>query len=112
MESEGSPSMSSRRQFIQAGLVTGAAVSIAPFSAAQEQSALPPSIAALISMKSQAKPITPEERRERIERARQLMAENKLDAVVITPGTSLLYFSNIRWWPSERFFAMVLPAKG
>jgi Xaa-Pro dipeptidase len=32
--------------------------------------------------------------------------------VVITPGTSLVYFSDIHWWPSERFFAMVLPAKG
>ena len=27
-------------------------------------------------------------------------------------GTSLEYFSGIRWWGGERFFAMVLPAKG
>jgi Xaa-Pro dipeptidase len=71
-----------------------------------------PSIAALPPMKWLAKPITVEERRGRIERARQLMAENNLDAVLLGGGTSLVYFSNIRWWLSERFFAMLLPAKG
>jgi Xaa-Pro dipeptidase len=79
---------------------------------AEEQKQLPSSIAALKSMTAQAKPITVEERRRRIERARQLMAENKLDAVLLCGGTSLVYFSNIRWWLSERFFGMVLPAKG
>jgi Xaa-Pro dipeptidase len=79
---------------------------------AQESKSQPPAIAALNSMKALAKPITVEERRGRIERARQLMAQNKLDAIVIAPGTSLVYFSDIHWWPSERFFAMVLPAKG
>ena len=102
----------SRRDFVKAGLMSGALVSSVPLIAADEHASLPPSIAALTSMKSQAQPITPQERRERIERARHLMAENKLDAIVVAPGTSLLYFSNIRWWPSERFFAMVLPAKG
>jgi Xaa-Pro dipeptidase len=63
-------------------------------------------------MKSLAHPITAEERRSRIARARELMAANHLDAIVIAPGTSLVYFSDIHWWPSERFFAMVLPAKG
>jgi Xaa-Pro dipeptidase len=79
---------------------------------AEEQKQLPPAIAALPSMKASAKPITPEERRSRIERARQLMADNKIDAVLLCGGTSLVYFSNIRWWLSERFFGMVLPAKG
>jgi Xaa-Pro dipeptidase len=59
-----------------------------------------------------AKPITVEERRARIDRARQLMAANQIDAIVLGGGTSLLYFSNIRWWLSERFFGMVLPVKG
>jgi Xaa-Pro dipeptidase len=27
-------------------------------------------------------------------------------------GSSLIYFSNIRWWNSERLFLMILPAKG
>jgi len=73
---------------------------------------LPPSIAGLKSMKALAKPITADERRARIERARRLMAESKMDAVVLMEGTSLAYFSNIRWWGGERFFALILPAKG
>ena len=63
-------------------------------------------------MSDQARPITPDERRQRIERARQLMAANKLDAIFMIGGSSLLYFANIRWWNSERLGALVLPAKG
>ena len=40
------------------------------------------------------------------------MVEHKLQAVVITSGSSLTYFSALHWWTSERLFAMVLPAKG
>ena len=73
---------------------------------------LPPSIAALKSMKDRAKPITSEERRARIERARRLMAERQIDALMLMGGTSLVYFSNIRWGGGERLFALILPAKG
>ncbi len=73
---------------------------------------VPPSIAALTSMKGRAKPITNDERKARIERARALMAENKLDAVLLAGGTSLNYFTGIRWGNSERLFAVVLPVKG
>jgi Xaa-Pro dipeptidase len=40
------------------------------------------------------------------------MAEHRIDALMLTGGTSLVYFSNINWGLSERLFAMVLPAKG
>jgi len=66
----------------------------------------------LKSRRDEAKPITSDERRARIERARELMRENKLDAIAMIGGTSLIYFTNIRWWNSERFFAAVLPARG
>src|ERR1700754_806632 len=104
--------MPSRRQFLQTGVAAGTALAVTPVVTAQDQKSQPPSITALTSMKALAKPITVDERRQRIERARQLMVENKLDAVAMCGGTSLVYFSNIRWWLSERFFAMVLPAKG
>ena len=81
-------------------------------AAAECNTKLPPSIASLKSMKDQAKPISVEERKARVERARELMAENKLQAIVVTSGSSLPYFSAVHWWPSERLFAMVLPAKG
>ncbi len=63
-------------------------------------------------MKDQAKPITLEERRERQEKARRLMESNRIDALLLMEGTSLNYFTGIRWWGGERLFAMVLPAKG
>jgi Xaa-Pro dipeptidase len=53
-------------------------------SASPTAAALPPSIAALKSMKGQAAPITVEERRARIENARRAMAENRLDALMLT----------------------------
>jgi Xaa-Pro dipeptidase len=73
---------------------------------------LPPSIASLASMRDQAKPITSDERRVRIERARRLMVEHKIDAVVLAGGTSLVYFTGISWGGGERLFAIVLPVKG
>ena len=73
---------------------------------------LPPSIAALTSMRAGAKPITIDERRARIERAKKIMAEQKIDAIVLTGGTSLLYFTGMRWGNSERLFAVVIPRNG
>jgi Xaa-Pro dipeptidase len=63
-------------------------------------------------MRDRAKPITNDERKKRIERARALMTENKLDAVMLAGGTSLNYFTGMRWGNSERLFAVVLPVKG
>ena len=74
-------------------------------------SVLPP-IAALKSRKSEAKPITVAERRDRFERARQLMRQNNIDAICLIGGTSLVYFTGIRWWNSERLFTFVLPKTG
>jgi len=71
-----------------------------------------PHIAALKSRRNEAQPITVEERRGRMERARELMARNKLDAVCMVGGSSLVYFTNIHWWNSERFFTGVLPLRG
>jgi len=63
-------------------------------------------------MHDEAKPITAEERAQRLEKARQLMRGNNLSAIMLTQGTSLVYFTGIQWWGGERLFAMVLPAKG
>jgi Xaa-Pro dipeptidase len=106
--------MFSRRSFLStAGLASAAALIPEPLSAQQSASpSLPPSIAALRSRKAEARPITADERRQRIERARELMAQNKIDALVVCGGTSLVYFTGISWWLSERFFALVLTRKG
>jgi Xaa-Pro dipeptidase len=109
--------MVSRRDLIKlGGAAVGAAV-LPTISTAQEDSAplgrvTSRAIEALKSMKDQATPITKDERSARIEQARRVMAQNKMDAVVIAGGTSLVYFSNIHWWLSERFSGLVIPAKG
>jgi len=69
-------------------------------------------IGMLKSRRTEAKPITNEERQARVERAQHLMQENKLNAIAVIGGTSLEYFSNVRWGNSERLFVMILPARG
>lgn len=81
-------------------------------SGSPESAKLPPSIAALESMRAQVRPITVEERRERIAKAQRLMSERRMDAVLLCGGASLFYFTGLRWGNSERLFACVLPARG
>jgi len=52
------------------------------------------------------------ERRNRIEKAQRLMAENRIDAIFLEPGASLFYFAGISWTRSERMMAAVLPVRG
>jgi Xaa-Pro dipeptidase len=112
--------MISRRQFLEAGSVAAGVAAVShrllasrgAFDEKPDNSSLPPSIARLKSRKSEADPISREERHERQERARKLMGENALDAIVLMEGTSLRYFTGIRWWGGERMFALVLPVKG
>ncbi len=73
---------------------------------------VPDAIGALTSRATEARPITSAERRGRIEKARRLMADHDIDALLVTGGTSLVYFANVRWGVSERLFAMVLPRSG
>jgi Xaa-Pro dipeptidase len=107
--------MISRRRFLESsGIATGLAMASSSLVAhgGAEDSSLPASLARLKSRKSEAKPIMREERMKRQDRARQLMSENSLDAIVLMEGTSLKYFTGVRWWGGERMFALVLPAKG
>src|SRR5271165_3808230 len=103
--------MFSRRHFLRTGsLVAGAAALPTPANAAESEKPLPPAIAALKTLRGEAKPITVEERAQRQEKARRLMRDNGLSAILLGQGTSLAYFSGIRWQGGERLFAMVLPA--
>ena len=107
--------MVSRRGFLQVSTVAAGVGLVAPpvAQAAEEKCApLPAPIAKLKSMSDQAKPIMREERLQRQEKAQRLMQANNLDAILLMEGTSLNYFTGIRWWGGERLFVMVLPAKG
>src|SRR6185437_2903165 len=105
----------SRRHFLEtAGIAT--AVTLAQpsnlFAQGDNSAKQPEAIAKLKSRKAEAQPITVAEREQRMERARQLMADNKIDAIMVMGGTSLVYFTNIHWWMSERLFAVILSVKG
>jgi len=106
--------MVSRRRFLEtASLAAGVSAAMPTLSqAAEGDQSLPPALAALRTLRGEAKPITIEERTARQEKARQLMRENNLSAILLAQGTSLAYFTGIRWEGGERLFAMVLPAKG
>ena len=103
--------MIDRRRFL---LTSAAAAAAAPALTAQTTTTdkLPPAIAALSRRTGEAVPISLAEREQRLDRARALMRQNKIDAIVITTGTSLTYFTGLRWGQSERFFCWALPATG
>jgi Xaa-Pro dipeptidase len=107
--------MFTRRRLLQTGGLATATI-LATQSARSKTKAtcspLPPSIASLKSIKGQVVPISTSERQERQEKARRLMRANDLDCILLCEGTSLEYFSGIRWHGSERLFGMVLPATG
>src|ERR1700749_3733608 len=100
-----------RRHFLR----TGAILATSGVTSAQppcDQPPLPAPIQALKDRKSEATPITLTERQMRFDRARQLMSEQKVSAILMTGGTSLTYFTGLHWGNSERMMCFVLPVKG
>jgi len=59
-----------------------------------------------------AAPIDAGEYAQRHEQARRLLHAGGADALLVTAGTSLRYFSGIAWGASERMVAMLLPLRG
>jgi len=106
-----------RRNFLRSSLIAGAAA--LPLSqiasaqaAANSDNALPESMRALKSVATQVVPIGNDERIARVAKAQRLMAEHGIDAVFIGAGSSLTYFTGMRWWDSERLTGVILPRKG
>jgi Xaa-Pro dipeptidase len=100
-----------RRRFVQTAGIAAAALAATSRTSEAAQST-PPAIASLKPFPGRAVPITDDERRARIEKARRLMVENGLGAIILEPGTSMNYFVNVRWGTSERPFLLVIPANG
>ena len=57
-------------------------------------------------------PISAAERLGRISRARQLMQQNGIGAIIVESGSSLDYLTGVQWHRSERLTAAVIPASG
>jgi len=79
---------------------------------AQRPSEIPDAIRNLRPMTAGVQPITDEERRARLDKARRLMREHKIGAIVLEPGSSMFYYTGTRWPPGGRTFALAIPASG
>lgn len=90
------------------------ATSVAGFAgiAQAQRGAVPAAIRNLRPMLDGVEPITDDERRARMEKARRLMVERKIDALVMEPGASMFYFTGTRWSAAEPGFALAMPARG
>lgn len=64
------------------------------------------------NMLAGVKPLAPEDYAARREKARRLMAANRMDGLFVEGGVNLVYFTNVNWWRSERTFGAVLNRKG
>ncbi|UPQ84478.1 Xaa-Pro peptidase family protein [Pseudomonas knackmussii] len=66
----------------------------------------------LSNMLNGVEPISLAEYTARIEKAQRRMAQLGLDAMFLSAGANLEYFTGVRWSPSERMVGAILPAKG
>ena len=100
----------SKRDFLRNSMFSAGALALAPTLSvnsllAQETSVPKPGFEPL-------PPISAQERMQRVARAQELMQESGIGALLLEPGSSMLYFSGIDWWRSERLTAVVIPAQG
>ncbi|WP_425229703.1 M24 family metallopeptidase [Sphingomonas sp.] len=98
--------MPNRRQLLAAG---AAAPLLAGAGAAR---AADPELSALRDMTAAACPIDAAERAGRLARARALMRTQGLGAVIVEAGSSMSYFTGVRWGRSERPTLAVIPVQG
>ncbi|MHA8055345.1 M24 family metallopeptidase [Aquirufa nivalisilvae] len=88
-----------RRQFLQSSSLAFLAPSILMHSS---QQVIPATF----------NPISIQERKQRIEKAQSLLIKNNMRALVLDAGTSMEYFTGVKWYPSERSLLAVIPDKG
>ncbi|MHA8064498.1 M24 family metallopeptidase [Aquirufa aurantiipilula] len=88
-----------RRQFLQSSSLAF----LAPSLLTQTSNAiLPPTVI----------PISVEERKQRIAKAQRLLVKNNMRALILDAGTSMEYFTGVKWYPSERSLLAIIPDKG
>ena len=66
----------------------------------------------LSSITTDARPISREERAARLAKVQGLMQQQKIAALLVESGSTLEYFTGVRWRQSERVTAAVIPAHG
>jgi Xaa-Pro aminopeptidase len=99
--------LTSRRDMLMMGAASAGLAAFGP-SRLLAQAPVP----VLLRMTSDVVPIAREEYLARIDKARRLMAEHGIGALLIEPGASMTYFTGVQWWRSERLTAAILPREG
>jgi Xaa-Pro dipeptidase len=97
-----------KRDFLRASVAAGITAAIARPTWTASASTLDE----LQNMTGHAVPISVAERKSRVAKAQRLMQAAGIDALVIEPGSSMVYFTGVRWRRSERFTGVVIPAHG
>ncbi len=69
-------------------------------------------LASLAHWPHRAQPIGAAERQTRLASARRAMAAIGIDALLVSAGPSLRYFTGVTWSPTERLVALLLPVSG
>lgn len=104
----------SKRDLLIGASAFGASALVGCLDPTADGSAMSQSISksTLSPLTADAKPITVAERKARIGKAQALMQERGIGALILEAGSSLVYFTGIRWWRSERFTGAVILADG
>mgnify|MGYP003335820944 FL=1 len=98
-----------RRNFLGSTALLTGGITLPSFQVEED---LPASIRNLKPTIDEVVPISVDERKQRIAKAQELMAKEKLDAIFMEGTTTCFYFTGMRWGQSERTFGVVIPAKG
>ncbi len=101
----------SRRKFLNSTSALGIGAAFAPIPSSTVDT---PAFTSLRPLGDRVHAITADEFNGRALHAQELMCQldPKFDAIILGPGTSLYYFTGIRWWLSERLLCLVLPRSG
>jgi Xaa-Pro dipeptidase len=99
-----------RRDFLR----SSAALSLALTSTERQSPQLPSAFSQLKPLGDRIHPITADEFHARLLHAQEFMSQldPNFDALLLGPGTSLYYFTGIRWGLSERLLALIIPRTG
>ena len=105
------PARPSRRGVLGAGLL-GAGLACRASSERAEADELDELFADLTDRSGEWQPIPRAAKLARVERLSGILRAHSIDALVIEPGPTLAYLSDVGWGRSERLFALVVPAVG